>query len=130
MNQRTPIDGMQRPSSQKRKRNNMLLTLIIILLIILGGMGWYILNQESENINTESVEYIVEKVGQLIELPVGEEPTVATVTEPEKLADQPFFENAKEGDKVLMYTQAGKAYLYDPIQHKLIEAAPINIDLF
>lgn len=69
---------------------------------------------------------MIQRVSQLIVLPEGEEPTVATVSDPEKLRGQPFFENAKAGHKVLIYTKARKAYLYDPAQHKLIEVAPIT----
>jgi len=65
-------------------------------------------------------------VGRIIVLPNDEEPTVATVTDPEKLRDQVFFANAKAGDKVLIYTKARKAYLYDPIAGKLVEVAPIT----
>lgn len=70
---------------------------------------------------------LVERVGQLIELPAGEEPTVATVADPDRLKTQPFFQRAKLGDRVLIYTNAKKAYLYDPVNHKIIEVAPVTI---
>ncbi len=54
-------------------------------------------------------------------------PTVATVSDPAKLQGQTFFANAKVGDKVLIYTNAKMAYLYDPISNKLINVAPLNI---
>lgn len=71
-------------------------------------------------------EDVIARVGALIELPGGEVPTVATVTDPGKLQDQVFFAKAKKGDQVLIYTQARKAYLYDPIHNKLREVAPIT----
>ncbi len=70
---------------------------------------------------------LVLEVGKLIELPIGEDPTVATVTDITKLKDQPFFAKAKNGDKVLIYTNARKAILYDPQAKKVIDIAPINI---
>lgn len=73
------------------------------------------------------VENLVSRVGELIVLPLGEEPTVATVTDPEQLKEEAFFANAKQGYKVLIYTKARKAILYDPAQHKVIEVAPLNI---
>lgn len=79
-----------------------------------------------ENAQME-VKKVVEKVSELILLPEGEEPTVATVADPEKLKSQPFFANAKIGDKLLIYNAAKKAILYDPAAHKIIEVAPLNI---
>lgn len=73
-----------------------------------------------------TTEDMVAKVGKLILLPSGETPTLATVSDLSKLKDQPFFANAKQGDIVLLYATARKAYLYDPIQNMLIEVAPIS----
>lgn len=75
----------------------------------------------------KDVEALVARVGKLIELPEGETPTVVTVSDPEKLKDQPFFAKAKAGDKVLLYSTAQKAYLYDPVTNKIVEVAPINL---
>lgn len=70
---------------------------------------------------------LVSKVGKLTVLPTNETPTIATVTDITKLKDQAFFANAKNGDKVLIYTQAKKAYLYRPSTNKLINIAPVNL---
>ncbi len=75
----------------------------------------------------EDAQKLVAEVSKLILLPQGETPTVATVTDPEKLSSQPFFLNAKKGDKVLIFTSARKAVLYDPVENKIIEVAPISI---
>jgi hypothetical protein len=76
----------------------------------------------------KEVASIVMQVGKLMVLPTDETPTMATVTDPEKLQNQTFFKNAKEGDKVLIYSHAGKAILYDPLLRKIVEVAPINLD--
>lgn len=75
----------------------------------------------------DEVKQIVEKVGKLIELPADEAPTVATVSDKEKLKEQVFFSKSKNGDKVLIFTQARKAILYRPDTNKIIEVAPINL---
>jgi hypothetical protein len=75
----------------------------------------------------KEVVQLVEKVGRLMELPTGEAPTIATVSDKEKLADQAFFQNAQNGDKVLIFTGVKKAILYRPSTDKIIEVAPINI---
>ena len=75
--------------------------------------------------NTE-LQTVVAKVGKLVVLPEGEQPTLATVADPEQLKGQPFFARAKKGDKVLVYNKAQKAILYDPVLNKIIEVAPIT----
>ena len=69
----------------------------------------------------------VDKVAALIELPAGEDPTIVTITDKTKLADQPFFAPAENGDIVLIYATAKKAYLYRPSTNKIIDVAPLNI---
>lgn len=72
---------------------------------------------------------VVSRLGKLILLPAGEIPTVASVNDPAKLKDQPFFANAKVGDKVLLYQSARKAYLYDPSADKIINVDSITLDV-
>lgn len=75
----------------------------------------------------DEVKQLVEKVGAIIALPEGETPTVATIQDKEKLKDVPFFTKAENDDKVLIYVNARKAYLYRPSSQKLIEVATINL---
>lgn len=85
------------------------------------------LKQDPQKASQEIANKLVERVGQLIILPTDETPTVATVSDPERLKDQPFFANAQMGDKVLIYTNAKKAFLYNPATNRIVEVAPINI---
>jgi hypothetical protein len=71
-------------------------------------------------------QQLLTKVSTLTVLPSGETPTVATVTDITKLKGQAFFVNAQNGDKVLIYTGAKKAYLYRPSTAKIINIAPLN----
>ena len=70
---------------------------------------------------------LVAKVGKLIMLPTGEVPTVATVTDPDKLKGQPFFAEAKAGDKVLVYASTKTVYLYSVSENKILSVAPLTI---
>jgi len=70
---------------------------------------------------------LVAEVGKLMVLP-DEKPTIATVTEPSQLKGQAFFEKAKVGDKVLIYSGARKAILYDPTAKRIVEVGPLNTD--
>lgn len=118
--------------------------LLILLLIILGlagavGTAAYYVNRNNDlkkQVKTlsnptvaaqQEQNQLISKIGALTVLPKGETPTIATVTDTSKLADQPFFANAIYGDKVLIYTQAKKAFLYRPSANKLINIAPVNL---
>lgn len=115
-------------------------SVIIILLLLVAaasaGVAYYFyqhyqqaqrLLHDPDAVAREEVKNLVEQVGKFIELPPNEEPTVATVSDKDKLQDQPFFARAENGDKVLIYTQTKKAILYRPSTNKIIEVAPINI---
>lgn len=102
----------------------------VAVLVIISGFLVYQLVDIKLNPNKESsaqAEKIVKRVARLVVLPEGEEPTVATVVNPEQLANQAFFANAKKGYKVLIYTLSQKAILYDPVRDKVIEIAPVNL---
>ncbi len=84
------------------------------------------LKQNPQAATQEKIKTTVDKVGKLIALP-SETPTLATITDVSKLKDQPFFAKAKNGDKVLIFTQAKRAILYRESENKIIDVAPINI---
>jgi hypothetical protein len=63
------------------------------------------------------------RIGRFMELPVGEQPTLATVTDQEKLKGQDFFAHAQNGDKLLVYSKAKKAILFRPSTGKIIEVS-------
>lgn len=86
------------------------------------------LKQSPQQAVEEKSKELLDKVGKLIILPTDEEPTIATVTDLKPLQDQPFFKNAKLGDKVLIYSVSKKAVLYREDQNIVVEVAPINFD--
>jgi len=109
------------------------LSILIVLFLIAAATAVYFYKQFNElkrnpqKFVQEEVQNLVAQVGKLVVLPEGETPTVATVSDPEKLKDQPFFAKAKVGDKVLIYPNSQKAILYDPVRNIIIEVAPVNI---
>ena len=104
------------------------ITLFAISLIgnIYLGNKVRILTQDPAELSAREIRDVSAKISKLIVLPTDELPTLATVSDPEKLKDQPFFANAKTGFKVLVYSKAQKAILYDPTTNKIVEVAPIN----
>lgn len=100
---------------------------IIVLVAVYFYRQYTVLKTNPQAAAENEVQKLVQQVGRLIVLPSDETPTVATVSDPEKLKNQPFFANAKAGYKVLIYTNAKKAILYDFVNNKIVEVAPLNI---
>lgn len=111
---------------------SIVLVILFLLVVVSAGLAVYFyrqvtdLKEDPQKVASEEVRAVVARVSEIMVLP-EEEPTLATVTAPERLQDQPFFARAKVGDKVLLYANAKKAILYDPAAHKIVEVAPLNI---
>ena len=107
--------------------------ILVGVVVLSSGTAVYFYNQYSglkqdpNKVAQEEVSKVVAQVGKLIVLPEGETPTLATVADIEKLKDQSFFAKAQTGDKVLIYTNAKRAILYNPGLNKIVEVAPISI---
>lgn len=102
-----------------------------LLLCLMTGVALYFYYQYRETPEVASkreITSLVKKVGAMIELPNGEEPTLATVTNKERLDDQPFFRRAENGDKILIYQASGRAILYRPSAKKIIDVTTVNIE--
>lgn len=129
-----PRPHFNRPSFKPRSPLAVL-ALVVLVIAVGGGLGYQkyaSLREENQRLSNpeaaaeDETNRIKAEVAQLIELP-NETPTIATVTDIEKLKSQPFFANAQNGDKVLLFAQAKKAILYRPSIKRLVEVAPINL---
>lgn len=122
---------MREEMSLDSKTVTSLILLVCTLLAL--GLAYYFYSQTVKLRTNASIasqaenQSLIKAVGKLIVLPDGEQPTIATVVDPEKLKAQPFFAKASKDDKVLIFTNAKKAILYSPSQNKIIEVAPISI---
>lgn len=74
----------------------------------------------------QEIKSLTETIGRFMELPAGEQPTLATVTDRAKLKGQEFFAKAENGDKLLVYSEAGKAILFRPSTGKIIEVTNLT----
>lgn len=119
------------------KKTIILINTVAILLLVgaLATAGYFYMKYRTLSKGTgagtaaaaREISDTIKKVGKLIQLPSGESPTFATVTDVEKLKSQAFFKNAKNGDKVLIYQKALKAILYRPSEDKIIDVGPIKL---
>lgn len=106
---------------------------IIFIFLFLGSTGaavYFYLNYQqiktNPNISSDlENKNITDNVKKLIDLPLNETPSVATVTDREKLKSQDFFKKSENGDKILIFNESKKAVLYRPSVNKIIEYASL-----
>ncbi len=114
----------------------------VLIIILLGGLTFSLklysdAQKKLENLTApstgilpsaspEEVKNLIKKVGNHIILPKGD-PKVVTISNVEILKkDQPFFTQAKNGQKLLVYPE--KVILYDPEIDKIIDIATIRLN--
>jgi hypothetical protein len=123
----TPIAAPVIPSNKTLPLVVVLSTLLFASLCA-AGYFYYQYQQSPRVADAKEIAELKETVGGFFMLPEGEEPTLATVTDREKLADQPFFERAENGDKVLIYSNSGRAILYRPNTQKIVDVTTVNVN--
>lgn len=125
----TEVPTEQKPVKAKIPQGVVLKVIlaVAVIAVIVGVYYWYTGSQNPEARVAAETATAVEKIGRLIALPEGETPTLATVTDPAQLKDQPFFAKAEVGFQVLLYVNAQKAFLYDPKKDIIVEVATLNL---
>lgn len=108
-----------------------------VCVLLVAGVGYilfkYALSQDLIPFFTASqrtqrdVEQTIAAVARVATVPQNETPTVATVTDKQKLENEPFFAQAENDDRVLIYQDARMAYLYRPSSKKLVAIAPLSL---
>jgi hypothetical protein len=123
----TTGDAKKSPS-----RNNTVLVagavVIVVLAALAGFFFWQYNNLKAnpDSVAQETTQRLVAKVDKLYAIP-EEEPTVAQISDKEKLKDQPFFQSAENGDYLLIFTNAKLAILYRESENRLVNVGPIAI---
>ncbi|MBI3261449.1 hypothetical protein HYZ64_03720 [Candidatus Berkelbacteria bacterium] len=135
-----PANPSDKPKPSKGRSKILTLLFLLLLAAAIGGAAFFYqsyqqtkreLDQLKQNPNKaagEEAKKLVEEVGKRIVLPDDEQPTIATVLDKAKLKDQTFFARAENGDKILIYPNAKKAFLYRESTNKIIEVGTINLE--
>jgi hypothetical protein len=117
---------------KKVLRSRLAKFVVILIVIAAACLFSYHLGRSSDGGDAvpsagslQTTDAVVQRVSRHILLPSGEQPTVATVSDANKVRNQAFFAHAATGDKVLIYANAKKAYLYRPSIDRIIEVAPL-----
>ncbi|MEK9151337.1 MAG: hypothetical protein AAB547_01765 [Patescibacteria group bacterium] len=122
---------IEAPAPKQNRALSVIIVLAVLLALSVAIAGYfYYQYTHSAPVNSEADEVasLTKIIGAMMELPEGETPTLATVTDKDKLAEQPFFQKAENGDKVLIYTNSGRAILYRPSTGKIVDVTTVNVN--
>jgi len=111
--------------------------ILALFLIVAGSFGYILIARSNLPASTNNIlgtsvgsligngeltdEQVIQKVAKLAVIPEVETPEVATIADINQLNNQVFFQNAENGDKVLIYRGAKRVILYRPSINKIIE---------
>lgn len=130
------------PSGDKEKKKGIIksVILIVILAALIAavcylGWNWWQMKQQFQKLimpagvqelQKKQTEETIAKVSKHIVLPQGEDPIIATVTDAAALKkESSFYELAQNGDIVIIYAKAKKAFLYDPEGDVILNVGPV-----
>jgi LytR cell envelope-related transcriptional attenuator len=125
-----------KPGKSYMNKKNVIIGCIILTALVIFGicLYYFMLYRHAQSLLKNPLlasemqqEKIVANVEKLTQVPTGEQPTIAKISDITKLNKQPFFQNAQNGDFVLIYTKAKEAILYDPVSNKVLRVGPILV---
>lgn len=141
MNEQTESTPTVSPKT-KKKGGKFTIFLAFLILLLLGGLAatgfmYYQTRQQlrqltqpgaQEELAKREIQAVVQRLGKLVLLP-EEEPVVATIIDSAFLATQSaFYAQAQNGDKLVIYPQAQKAFVYSPERNIIVNSGPLVLD--
>lgn len=118
--------------SMAPKKRFILFVLLIVIAIIIGGIyGYFKYNSKASSEKRAQAETIrlVKEVRKVMILPETDVPAIFDIQDPVLLtSQQAFFAGAQKGDKLLVYPQLGKAIIYSPSRHVIVNVGPVTFD--
>jgi hypothetical protein len=137
---------VERESNGGKKMLSFLLVLVLLVAVAFAGWSYYNLKQTKANLEKaqtalnnitdpqkqqellrEETTKVLERVKRHILVPTDEEPILSVITDIAKLvAEQPFYKDAHNGDKILMFKKAGWGLVYDPNRDIIVKVAQID----
>ncbi len=116
---------------ESKKKKHMVSKKIIFqsILIILGiAIGMFVYHQFFANSAEKDQEKLLSSLSEIMILP-QEEATIFDIDDPELLTkDQDFFVGSMKGDKLVVFPVAGKAIIYRPEDHLIVNVGPVLFD--
>lgn len=125
-----------------KKVSRVKVVLLLIVLMLLGAIGvmgylYYQTRQEllllstpqgQQRISEQEVKQVLDQLGKLTLLP-EEEPVMATIIDAQYLATQSaFYQKSENGDKLVVFPQAKKAFIFSPSRNIIVNSGPLITD--
>ncbi len=133
MSEDTSVDEEFFPhvSAPKNKKKKIIIICLFVAAVLVGAYflrAYTKTDAYKQKKADRAVAVLVKDVSKLILLPEGN-PAVFDVQDPEMLiGQQAFFQGSEKGDKLLVYPEAGKAIIYSPKKHMIINVGPVTFD--
>jgi hypothetical protein len=124
---------MEEATNKKNiKMNSKMIVRIISVIVIVGLIGLLVMvykkNNTPEKRKAAETGLLMKNIGKHYFIP-NERPIIATINEAEKLiAEQPFYANVQNGDKLVIFPVAQKAIIYSPKLDKIVNSGPFVLD--
>ena len=127
----------------KPKKNVVFLTVTLVILGLVGFGAWSFYNYQQakkevvrlstldgqKELQEREIGRLLSAVAKHLVLPEDEQPTVATISDIEALKEnQPFFNGARNGDKVIVYTEASRAIIYSLERDVIVNVGTVFVD--
>ncbi len=98
-------------------------SVLVVLGIALGVIGYHQLTKDRDAVDQKK---LLSDLAEVIILPTEEGPSVFDIDDPVLLSqDQDFFVGSVKGDKLVVFPVAGKAIIYRPSKHLIINVGPV-----
>jgi hypothetical protein len=121
--QASSLQATSRPASRKPRWPRRIVLILIVLILFAGAGYWYFVIRTGDIVRQNQT--LINEVSKLAVVPNDEVPAVTTVVDETKV-NQEFLRPAKKGDKVLLYFQAGRAVVYRPSTHQIVNMGPLE----
>lgn len=104
---------------------------IVLLFLVSLGVLVVMYNKISflsspEKIAEKEIDSVVRDVRKIMDLPQDETPVLAVINNDEQLKNQPLFQNAEVGNKILIYEENRKIVIYNHTTNKIVEVIHIS----
>lgn len=84
--------------------------------------------QGQQELSKTQTHELLGEMRQIIIMPTNEDPVVATITDINQLKDKDFYKDANNGDRVVVFANAKKAYIYSPERKLIVNVGAFQIE--